>query len=110
MSEREENDLIADAVRRFGDAQRRSKLIASRLHTLGFELRQIAEDLSPLDPARKPAWDTLRGKLLFKRPDDALAEILDMAKLRALIDEWSELQPTIERLSDTLRGYGWGED
>lgn len=106
MSEREENDLLADAVRRFREAQRKSKLIASRLYAVGFELRQIANDLSPADPTIKPHWESLREKLGRPRSNELLVDVVDIARLAALLDEWVEHQRTIERLGDVLDLHG----
>jgi hypothetical protein len=101
LSEREENDLIADSVRRLNAARRKAKLIDARLYTIGSELRQLSNDLCPPDPTRKADLSNARRKLTLNQGVE-LSGVLDAEKIAALIDELLELRRTIEVLSDVL--------
>jgi hypothetical protein len=101
MSEREENDLIADSVRRLNAARRKAKLIDARLYTIGSELGQLSNDLCPPDPTRKADLANVRRKLTLSA-DKELSGILDAEKIASLIDELLELRRTIEVLSDVI--------
>lgn len=103
MSEREKNDLIAEAVLSRTADRRTAKLLRDRLRNLGDQLKQIGNYLSPHD-GREALWETADSNILMlgSRAEDAL----NIDKIRALIAELVELQHAIEEKTDTLRKYG----
>lgn len=105
MSQREENDLIAEALRSRTEAKRKLKLLRDHLHNLARRLRMLADELSPQD-AKEPRWDMVRANLGMSVSSSEVFDVLDMAKIRASIDELLALEQTVADKSATLREYG----
>lgn len=105
MSQREENDLIAEALKARTEASRKLKLLDDHLARLGNRLKQIGNDLSPQDGSR-PNWEAVDANLAMTHSNRDAVGFLDIDKVRLLIGERAQLARTVEEKSDTLRKYG----
>ncbi len=105
MSEREENDLIAEALKARTEAGRKLKLLSDHLRNIGDRLKQVGNDLSPQGTG-EPNWAVLASNFAIPHANKVADGVLDMENIRILISERLQLERTVNEKSETLRKYG----